>query len=70
MLTLRTFLQPVYSLSFPVMLVKIVRSMMVTSVFGRSVSLADPSAELKFLRVKKAKGEWKLAEKLGTSSPS
>ena len=69
MLTLRTFLQTVYGLSFPVMLVKVVRSMMVTSVFGRSVSLADPSAELKFLRAKKAKEEWKLAEKLCTSFP-
>ena len=52
MLNLRTFLQTVYSLSFPVMLVKI--------------ALPQNSS----LRVKKAKGEWKLAEKLGTSSPS
>ena len=45
--------------------------MVVTSVFGRSVSLPDPSAaEFKFVRVKKAKEEWKLAEKLVTSSPS
>ena len=45
MLTLRTFWQTVYSLSFRVMLVKIVRTMMVTSILGRSVSLPNPSAE-------------------------
>ena len=39
-----------YSLSFPVILVKIVRTVMVTSIFGRSVSIPDPYAEPQFLK--------------------
>ena len=42
-----------YSLSFPVILVKIVRTVMVTSIFGRSVSLPDPYAEPQFLKCHK-----------------
>ena len=45
---------------------------MVKIIFGRSISLPDPSAEPQFSleASQKAKEEWKLAEKLGTSSPS
>lgn len=61
-----------YSLSFPVILVKIVRTVKVTSIFGRSVSLPDPYLRRTsiFEASQKAKEEWNLGEKLGTSSPS
>lgn len=51
-----------YSLSFPVILVKIVRTVMVTSIFGRSVSLPDPYIRRTsiFEASQKAKEEWKL----------